>query len=119
MEQFQKWLELLKKAWESKNPELAQELCADKFIWFETPFQKPITTNKELLDEWKSIENHKDVVMSYEILSYDNNIGIAKWSAAFKRLPDKRDAELAGIYLVKLNAEGKCTEFHQWYNSRY
>lgn len=119
MEQFKTWLELLKTAWETKRPELAVELCADEFIWYETPFQTPITTKKSLLEEWKSVQHHKDISLTYEILSCSNNIGIAKWSATFKRLPENTNAELEGIYLAKLDSHGKCTEFHQWYNSKY
>lgn len=117
--QFKTWLELLKTAWETKNPELATELCSDEFIWHETPFKIPITTKRALLDEWKSVEAHKDIAMTYEILNYSNNTGIANWSAAFKRLPEDIDTHLEGIYLVKLDPQGKCTEFHQWYNSKY
>lgn len=119
MEQFRNWLDILKTAWETKNPELALELCAEKFIWYETPFQDPITTKQDLLNEWKSVKTHKDIFMTYEILSYSDNTGIAKWSAVFKRLPEETNAALEGIYLVKLDSQGKCTEFHQWYNSKY
>ena len=119
MEQLENWLELLKTAWEKKNPDLAIELCAEKFIWYEAPFQNPITTRQGLLDEWESVQNHKDISMKYEILSLTGNVGIAKWSAVFKRLSEETSTELEGIYLVKLDSQGKCTEFHQWYNSKY
>lgn len=115
---FDKWLQSLKEAWETKNPELAPELCADEFIWHEAPFQDPITTKQDLLTEWKSIQNHKEISMTYTILSCIEDTGIAKWSAAFTRLPEHKHVELEGIYFVKLDTQGKCTEFHQWYNTK-
>ena len=63
-QQFDKWLKDLKTAWESKNPNAALDLVAEKFIWYETPFIKPLSTKQELFDK-----------------------------------------------------NGKCIEFHQWYNS--
>lgn len=119
MEQFKSWLELLKTTWETKDPEMALDLVADEFIWFETPFQTPITSKEDLLKEWESIQDHKDITMTHEILSYSDNMGIVKWCAKFKRISSNTDAELEGIYLVKLDSKGKCVEFHQWYNSKY
>ena len=119
MEKFQNWLEGLKSAWETKNPELAIQLCADEFIWYETPFQNPITTKEELLAEWRSVQDHNDISMKYEILSHFGDTVIAKWSATFTRSPENKKAELEGVYLIKLDSQGKCTEFHQWYNSKY
>lgn len=116
--QFDRWLEDLKQAWVTKNPQAAVELCSDKFIWHETPFGKPITTRKELLEEWQTVpSNQKDISVSYEIITVTSGFGIAHWSAKFTRLPSGVTARLDGIYKVSLNDKNLCTEFHQWYNS--
>lgn len=115
--QFKDWLNRLKNAWETKNPKAAVSLCAEEFIWYETPFEKPITTREELLKEWESVLNHENISVTYEILSINGNEGIAHWSASFTRLPSKEVANLDGIYKVSLDEKGECTEFHQWYNS--
>lgn len=115
---FSNWLEDLKLAWETRNPEAALKLCAESFLWFETPFEKPFKTRKELLNEWQSVLDHDDVKVNYEILSVEDNFGIAKWNATFIRLSSKEKAELEGIYKVSLDKNGLCIEFHQWYNSK-
>src|SRR3990167_3418872 len=116
-QQFDQWLKDLKTAWESKNPNAAIDLVAEKFIWYDTPFIKPITNKQELLDEWQSILDHKDVVMTYEIICIKNNIGLAHWHATFIRIHSNEKVKLDGIYQVSLDENGKCTEFHQWYNT--
>jgi hypothetical protein len=52
------------------------------------------------------------------MLGIENNVGIAHWHATFIRLLSKEEAELDGIYKITLDDNGKCTEFHQWYNSK-
>ncbi len=116
--QFKNWLGKLVNAWESKAPSEVLDLIAEKFIWYDAPFDKPITTRDELLEEWQSILNHDEIKVTYEILSVENNTGIAHWHAIFTRLSSKENAELDGIYMAVLDDKGKCTEFHQWYNSK-
>lgn len=116
--QFTDWLSKLKNAWEKRDPNAAPELCADKFIWHETPFEKPITTKKKLLEEWQSVLRHKDISMTYEVISLEKDFGIAHWTASFTRIPSGKKVHLDGIFKVSLDANGNCTEFHQWYNTK-
>jgi len=115
--QFKNWLGKLMDIWTTKNPSGVLGLVAEKFIWYETPFDQLITT-KELVQEWQTVLNQDEINVTYEILIIENNIGLAHWHATFTRLPSKAKAELDGIYKVTLDDNGKCTEFHQWYNSR-
>ena len=117
-EVFNAWLNKLKSAWEGRNPEGAPALCAEKFIWYETPFTDPIKTKEGLLEEWKTILDHENVQFSYEIFSVNQNIGIAHWSATFTRISTKENVEMDGVFMIKLDEKGLCTEFHQWYNNK-
>ena len=118
-QQFEDWLERLKIAWETKNPEVAANLCAGKVLYYETPFGKPLMKRKEVLKEWENVpRSQKNITFSYEILSLEDNFGIAHWSAKFTRLPSYKKAHLDGIFKVSLNEKGLCTEFNQWWNHK-
>ena len=117
-EVFEKWLENLKKAWETKNPKLASEICTEKLLWHETPFEKPLRTRAAVLKEWQAVLKQEKISVNYQILAIAEGFGIAHWSASFSRIPSKEKVELDGIFKVKLNNKGLCTEFHQWYNSK-
>lgn len=117
-QQFNEWLAKLKNVWEKRDPTGAVSLCADKFLWYETPFTDPYSTEEEMLKEWQGVLNQENISVSYEILSITGNMGIAHWHATFIRLPSKVKANLDGIFQVTLNDKGKCTEFRQWYNSK-
>lgn len=117
-QQLKNWLDKLKNIWETKNPDTVVDLCANKFLWYETPFSQPLKTKEQLLKEWQGVLNQENITVSYEILATHENIGIAQWSATFTRLPSKEKVTLDGIFKVSLDEHGKCTEFHQWYNSK-
>lgn len=111
------WLENLKIAWETKDPQKVKNLCAENVLYYETPFSKPLNRD-EVLKEWQSVpKSQKDIRVTYDILSFENNKGIAHWSAAFTRIPSDEKVYLDGIFLITLNEENLCTEFHQWWNA--
>jgi len=54
-QKFVSWFSRLGKAWEEKNPQAIPPLFADRFQYFETPFEKPYTTKRQLLQLWEEV----------------------------------------------------------------
>lgn len=116
LKSLSKWLDDLGQAWINRNPKAAAEICAENVLYFENPFDKPLTSRKEVEEIWHEVPNYqKDIKFSYEIISVNKQVGIAKWRASFTRLPSGIRDTLDGIYLVKLDNDGLCKEFHQWW----
>lgn len=113
-----KWLEDLKKAWETKDPQAAADLCSENVRYFEDPFKGPLN-KKQFLEEWKNVpKSQKNIIFNYKILSVTDNLGIAQWTAEFVRLPANTKVELSGIFTIVLDENNLCTEFHQWWNTK-
>lgn len=116
---FEKWLDNLGKAWISKSPDAASNLCSEDVIYFENPFLPPLKGKDAVKKVWLEVPpGQKDINFKYEILAVTSELGIARWTATFIRVPANTKAELEGIYLVKLDSAGLCKEFHQWWNSK-
>jgi len=113
---FKNWLDTLGQAWITRDPKAAANICAKNVLYFETPFDKPLTSKKEVENIWQEVPaSQKDIEFSYGIVSVNNEVGIAKWRASFTRLPSEVRDTLDGIYIVELDDNGLCTEFHQWW----
>ena len=115
-QQFDIWLKKLKDIWEKKEPLKIIDLCAEKFLWFETPFSKPYSTKEQLLKDWQGILSQKNIIFTYEILCTNKQMGIIHWSVQFVRTSSEEKVSLDGIFQVILNEQGKFKEFHQWYS---
>jgi hypothetical protein len=115
---FTKWLDSLKEIWQTKNPQKIMHICSEKFVWHETPFDTPLTTQEQLVNEWKSILDQDNIQVSYTVLCIKENMCVAQWHATFTRLPSKEPVELDGIFQITLDKKGKCIEFRQWYNAK-
>lgn len=113
---FIEWFNSIREIWLNKTPNKVESIVADKFSWYENPFQPLINTKEELLNEWQSILNHESLSIDYKIISVQNNIGIATAESTFTLIDTKVRVEMKGIWFVILDKEGKCTEFRQWFN---
>lgn len=115
--QLDKWLKLLGKAWVEKKPEIMAEICDKNVKYFETPFGKPYTSPAEVVKLWQNDVpgQQKNIKFDYDILVVTQKVGIAHWRAGFTRVKDSSRVVLDGIFQVKLNRGGKCTEFRQWW----
>ena len=58
------------------------------------------------------------IEFSYEVLATTENMGIGHWHTEFTRLTSNSTVELDGIFLVELDADGKCTEFREWWHKK-
>ncbi len=116
---FEKWLDDLGKAWISKSPVAASKLCSEDVTYFEDPFLPPLKGKDAVKKVWLDVPtSQKDIKFKYKILTVTHELGIARWTASFTRVPANTKTELEGIYFVKLDKTGLCEEFHQWWNSK-
>jgi len=113
---FERWLDALGNAWINRDPRAAANLCANDVLYFETPFSNPLRSKAEVEKVWDEVPNsHKDVEFTYEILTINENLCVAHWTASFTRISSGKRETWDGIYTVKLDKNGLCKEFHQWW----
>jgi hypothetical protein len=113
------WLGAYKRAWEERDPGAAAELFAADATYHETPFDEPSRGRKGIFEYWSGATRmQRDVRFTYEILAATENGGVAHWRASFVRLPANSRVVLDGIFVVELDADGRCTEFREWWHVR-
>jgi len=118
-ESFEGWLDAYGRAWQSRDPEAAARLFTYYATYHETPFDEPIRGHEGILEYWSEVpRSQEDIRFSCEILAVTAETGIAHWKSAFTRLPSNAPVELDGIFLVKLDGDGLCTEFREWWHRR-
>jgi ketosteroid isomerase-like protein len=114
---FENWLDAYKRVWEDRDPEAAADLFTADANYFETPFEAPARGREGIRDYWSDATRYQEgVEFSYEVLATTENTGIAHWHTEFTRLASNSTVELDGIFLVELDADGKCTGFREWWH---
>ena len=114
---FESWLDAYKRAWETRDPEAAADIFTMDATYHETPFEEPVRGREGIRNYWSDATRYQEgIEFSYEILAITETSGIAHWRSGFTRLTSNSAVELDGIFLVRLDADGKCTEFREWWH---
>jgi SnoaL-like domain len=114
---FKSWLDAYGRAWESRNPEAASALFAENGTYRVTPFLEPMCGRKAIFDYWSEVaRTENNIKFGYDILVANAELNIAKWSASFVIVPQGLQTKLDGIFLITLDANGRCTSLREWWH---
>jgi len=113
LETFRSWLEAYGRAWEARDSEAAASLYTDEATYQITPFLEPMRGRASLRDYWAHVAaTEMQIQFEFEILAVQKDFGLAHWRASFVRVPSKK-IELDGIFLISLDASGRCHKLRE------
>jgi PAS domain-containing protein len=120
LEELDRWLDTYGRAWENKD--------VDAFVGCFTPgadyywgpsWDPPLRGHDEIRARTEqAIAGQERVEFGHETLAITpDGRGIAKWWVALE-VPAVGTIDLEGVFLVTLDADGRCTDFREWWNDR-
>jgi hypothetical protein len=114
---FKSWLDAYGQAWLNHDPEAATALFTEDGTYQVTPFLKPLCGRKAIFEYWSEVtRTEENIEFEYEILVANAELNIAKWSASFVVVPQRLETKLDGIFLISIDAEGRCTSLREWWH---
>jgi ketosteroid isomerase-like protein len=120
LEELDRWLDAYGRAWERQDTESFVACFAEDALYHWGPWGEPLSGHDEIrMRTEQAIAEQEDIHFGHEPLAITpDGRGIARWWVS-TRDPDAGDIEEnEGIFLVALGDDGRCTEFHEWWNSR-
>lgn len=101
----------------ARNAEAAAALYADDGTYQVMPFEEPLRGPEAIFQHWSGVaRTEKNIQFGYEILAVTSDHGIARWWASFVRVPPGLPTKLDGIFLITLDADGRCTSLREWWH---
>jgi hypothetical protein len=114
---FESWLEEYGSAWKDRNPQAAAGLFTDDGTYQVTPFVKPMCGRPAIFEYWSEVaRTEENIQFGYEVLAVTPLAGIARWWASFVIVPPGLQTKLDGIFLVSLDADGRCKSLREWWH---
>ncbi len=114
---FKNWLKLYGQAWEDKDSKKFSDLFAESIKYYWTPFENPKEgkTGVSLAFE-NAVSSQIDIRFGYEVLSFENQIGIARWWCKFIRISSGDLVKLDGIFVCEFDKNNLCKTFREWWH---
>ncbi len=110
----EKWFQEMKRIWLEKDISALRGILADDFKYYEDPFEPAITNWEELETAWQEVNNQEIQNLEIVTLIDGESQGSARYEFSYIDHQGVK-YESRGAYYLKLNQDGKATEFRQWW----
>jgi ketosteroid isomerase-like protein len=119
LDELDRWLDVYGRAWERFDLDAFVACFAENAVYAWGPWGEPLRGLDEIRAQTaEAVSHQEEVSFGHEPLAITpDGRGVARWWVSF-RVPDGGTDEYEGIFLVTLDADGRCTEFREWFNSR-
>jgi hypothetical protein len=119
LEHFTAWMTEYGRASAENDPQASANLFAPDARYHENPFDEPIKSRAAIYEYWdKGAKSLKDKESTFEILSVENNRGVARWQSSFTIIESGKRLALDCLFVVEFNGEGLCQTFREWWHIR-
>ena len=103
----------------SRDPRLAASLYAEDATYQVTPFDEPFRGRAAIYKYWTGVTGTEEKIQfDFETLAVTTEYGIAEWRASFVRVPPGLPTQLNGVFVITLDATGRCQSLREWWHKR-
>jgi ketosteroid isomerase-like protein len=110
---LQDWIAAYERAWRTAGTATLSELFADDASYSMAPYEEPYRGREAIADLWERERQGPDEVfaMDSEVVAVEGNTGVARIEV---RYGDPIPREYHDLWIVRLDANGRCAEFEEW-----
>jgi ketosteroid isomerase-like protein len=113
------WLERYVAAWKSGDRDEIEALFSDDARYRYHPYDEPLVGKAAIADSWlEDPDPPGSFDASYECFAADADAAVAIGTSTYFGKGRKADRVYDNIFALRFDAEGRCTEFTEWYVRR-
>ncbi len=110
--EVEKWVEGYIRAWNSNDPAEIGELFHVDGIYHTGPFDAPWEGREGIVKGWLERKDEPgSFEFEYQVLAVEGNLGILEGLTRYKDPP----LIYSNIWTIRLDGEGRCVEFKEWW----
>ena len=119
LDELDRWLDEYGRAWERKDVDGFVGCFTPDATYYWGPWDEPLRGHDAIRGRTEeAIAGQEAVRFGHEPLAVTpDGRGLARWWVSLD-IAGGTVVELEGIFLVTLGADGRCTDFREWWNER-
>lgn len=113
------WLDLYKRAWETRDPAAAGALFTADASYHEMPFDAPMQGRAAIEAYWARVTaSQTNVRFSYDIVATSADQGVSQWHATFNGVPGGETIDLDGVFVCRFADALTVSALREWWHVR-
>jgi ketosteroid isomerase-like protein len=113
------WLARYEQAWEQRDPAQAAALFTDDAPYHEMPFDAPKAGRVGIRDYWATVTaDQRNIDFTSRVIAVNGQTGVARWSASLSSAASGARIELDGVFVLRFDESGLCSELREWWHVR-
>jgi SnoaL-like domain len=105
------WVELYERAWRMPGTEMLSDLFAPEATYQTAPFEEPLRGLPAIAAMWEVGQGDKVFTMGSEVVAVEGDTGVMR---VVVRYGDPVRQEYRDLWVVRLDAAGRCIAFEEW-----
>lgn len=107
---FKDWIEGYLKAWTSNDPDDIAALFSEDADYYTLPFREPWARREAIIKGWIARDDQPGTwQFEYDWLAIEGDTGVLRSLTKYGK------STYSNIWLIKLNKDGRCHEFREWW----
>jgi hypothetical protein len=116
----QRWLDAYVSAWKSYDPQMVGDLFSENATYAYNPFSEPVQGRAAIVASWLEEPDAAGTYDGhYEPIMLEGDRALTNGHSLYFE-PDGTTlkAEWNNIFVLRFDADGRCSEFREWYMQR-
>lgn len=105
------WVDRYEQAWRAAGTEALHGLFADDAVYRMSPYAQPVRGLEEIGALWERerVGPDEEFEMRHEVVAVEGETAVVRVAVAYATGAEYRD-----LWVLRLDAEGRCREFEEW-----
>ena len=107
------WVAAYERAWRTAGTAPLRELFSEGATYRMSPYAEPAVGLAEIATLWERERQGPDEAfeMRHEVVAVEGDVAVVRIEVAYG---EPRGAEYRDLWILRLDAEGRCREFEEW-----
>jgi hypothetical protein len=114
-----KWVDRYVRAWESNEHEDIGQLFTEDARYYTAPYREPWVGRDGIVAEWIDRKDEPGVwEFRHGVLGIDGSVAFVRGWTHYAATADEQETEYSNLWVIRLEPDGRCSEFIEWWMER-